>query len=352
MSKSNFEEFRRTAFTKVTPRVVNLSEAELVKTSYLQLGETLPLVIEPNAAELDFAKWAQNNLKFIEAQLLKHGAILFRNFNIKAVSKFEQAVLSISPELMEYQERSTPRTELAKNIYTATEYPAHQTIALHNENSYAHQWPMKLWFFCALAATEGGETPIADSRRVFELLDPKIRERFRQKKIMYVRNYGDGIDLPWQTVFQTREVSVVEDYCRSASMEFEWKDGNRLRTRHVRPAIKTHPKTGETVWFNQAHLFHVSNLSPPVRESLLALFKEEDLPRNTFYGDGSAIESSVLDEIRSVLQQLAVVFRWQEGDLLMLDNMLVAHGRKPFTGPRKIMVAMAEPFVSKTSESQ
>jgi hypothetical protein len=101
------------------------------------------------------------------------------------------------------------------------------------------------------------------------------------------------------------------------------------------------------VWFNQAHLFHISSLNPEVRQTLLSTFKKEDLPRNAYYGDGSPIENSVLDEIREIYQQEAVVFPWEEGDILMLDNMLAAHGRLPFAGSRKVLVGMANPFNDK-----
>jgi hypothetical protein len=79
-----------------------------------------------------------------------------------------------------------------------------------------------------------------------------------------------------------------------------------------------------------------------VREDLLAVVAEEDLPRNACYGDGSPIESDLLDEIRDVYRSVAVQFSWQEGDVMMLDNMLAAHGRTPFKGRRQILVAMAE----------
>jgi alpha-ketoglutarate-dependent taurine dioxygenase len=163
---------------------------------------------------------------------------------------------------------------------------------------------------------------------------------------MYTRNYSERLDIPWQDVFQTTDKAKVEEYCRSAHTEFEWREGNRLRTKQVRQAVATHPKVGETVWFNHAHMFHVSNLQPAVRESLLADFKEEELPRNAYYGDGSPIESSILDEIRGIYQDEAVTFPWREGDILMLDNFLSSHGREPFVGPRSIVVAMAELFTN------
>jgi alpha-ketoglutarate-dependent taurine dioxygenase len=333
----------------IRPRTVSVSQAELVRTEYLEQGSTLPLVVKPNFQNLDLAEWAKSQLELIQTQLLKHGAILFRDFNINSADKFRRFAQSISPTLLKYKERSTPRTEVGGEIYTATEYSADQRIPLHNENAYSFEWPLKLWFLCLQPATEGGQTPIADSRKVTRLLDPKIKERFVRKKVMYVRNYGEGIDLSWQTTFQTTDKSAVEDYCRKAFIEFEWREKNQLRTRQVRPATAIHPVTGETIWFNQAHLFHVSSLEPSLREALLALVKEENLSRNTYYGDGTPIETSILDEIRGVYEDVAVTFSWHEGDVLMLDNMLTAHGRTSFIGPRKVLVAMAETFSDQNS---
>ena len=123
----------------------------------------------------------------------------------------------------------------------------------------------------------------------------------------------------------------------------EWKDGERLRTRAVRPALARHPRSGEVLWFNHATFFHISTLAPEIRSELLELFDEPDLPANTYYGDGSPIELEVLDNLRSIYQRETLRFPWQRGDVLLLDNMMVAHGRAPFHGERKILVGMAEP---------
>jgi alpha-ketoglutarate-dependent taurine dioxygenase len=269
--------------------------------------------------------------------------MLFRGFVMESAGQFEEVIGTVSGRLLDYTYRSTPRTIVSGKIYTSTEYPPHQTIPLHNENSYTRDWPMKIWFFSRICATSGGETPIADSRRVYQRIPREVRERFERKGVMYVRNYGSGFDLPWQEVFQTSDRADVEDFCRKLEMEFEWLPNDQLRTRQVCQAVASHPVTGEIVWFNQAHLFHVSRLPEEVRDAMLTIFAEEDLPRNVYFGDGAAIDSADLDLICEAYEQEKVAFQWEPGDVLLLDNMLTAHARNPFTGERQVVVGMAEP---------
>lgn len=339
-------------FRNLKPQAIRISPNSLIGSEYLSPQEPLPLVLRPQVTDFDLISWVKDNHDYLESNLLKHGGLLFRDFDIGEVSRFELFVRTLSPELMDYLDQHTPRTRVTEAVYTSTEYPADHYIPFHSENSKNHVWPLKIWFFCLQPAASGGETPIADNRKVFQLLDPRIKERFISKQVMYVRNFGEGVGLSWQTAFQTENKNVVEEYCRRSRMEFTWKDRNRLRLRHVCQAIAGHPVTGETVWFNQAHLFHVAGLEPAVRESLLGMFKKEDLPSNAYYGDGGRIEDSVIEEIRECYRTVAVTFPWQPGDLLMLDNMLVAHGRTPFVGSRRVLVAMAEPFGNESARSR
>jgi alpha-ketoglutarate-dependent taurine dioxygenase len=329
----------------VKRKTVSVSAERLIVMEPLMPGVLLPLVISPAYSGIDITEWAQRNCESIDAWLLKHGAILFRGWRMTSVDEFERFATTLAGgDLMDYSYRSTPRSAVSGKIFTSTEYPADQSIPLHNEMAYSRAWPMKIWFHCVKAAEVGGETPIADSRNVFARIDPRVRERFMRKNVLYVRNYGGGLDLSWQNVFQTTNRSEVEAFCLGAGIEFEWRSGDRLRTSQVCQAVARHPRTGEMVWFNQAHLFHVSNLAPEMRDRFLAEFKEEELARNAYYGDGSSIEPSALEEIRQVYRQEAVTFQWQSGDILMLDNMLAAHGRTPFTGSRMVVVAMAMAF--------
>jgi alpha-ketoglutarate-dependent taurine dioxygenase len=245
-------------------------------------------------------------------------------------------------ELATYTYRSTPRTELKNNVYTATEYHPSVNIPQHNEHSYSNSWPMRIGFLCVTPALKLGNTPICDSRKVYQQVPAEVREEFEKKKVMYVRNYS-MIDLPWQEVFQTSEKSLVEAYCRANDMTFEWTEDG-LRTRQVNQASMSHPVTGGKVWFNQAHLFHLSSLTEELQQGLLEIAGEENLPRNAYFGDGTPISIEALHAIRKAYDDNMITFQWQKGDLLLLDNMLFTHGREPFEGPRKVLVGMAREY--------
>ncbi|HEX3130822.1 MAG TPA: amino acid adenylation domain-containing protein [Thermoanaerobaculia bacterium] len=327
----------------------SVADRPLVRTSQGDQGERLlPLIVEPEVRDVDLASWAAAHRGRIDEWLMAHGAVLFRGFfvesDVDSVDRFREVAAAVSPELLSYDDPTTPRTALGSKVYTSTEYPADQTIPHHNELSYNQAWPMRIFFYCVTAPESRGETPLADGRRVYERIDPAVRERFVSRGVMYVRSFGDGVGLPWQTVFQTSDRAEVEAYCRARGMTFEWREGNRLRTRHVRPAVARHPRTGETVWFNQANVHHPSSLPPALRESLLAVAADPDLPMdvNACYGDGTPIPDEDIAAVRRAYEEENVLFPWHRGDVLVADNMLVAHGRSPFSGPRRIVVLMAE----------
>jgi alpha-ketoglutarate-dependent taurine dioxygenase len=291
--------------------------------------------------------WAEENRARVDEVLNSQGAVFLPALKINGSEQFERfATALFGSPLEQYRNPSTPRTQLKGNVYTSTEYPAEETIPLHNENSYTREWVMRIAFFSQLPATRGGETPIADSRRVYDRIPEEVRDRFERLGVQYVRNYG-SVDLSWQQVFQTQEREGVERYCAARGIEYEWLPSGNLRTREVCQAVARHPVSGEKVWFNQAHLFHVSNYRPDVRRSLLDTFGEENLPRNAYYGDGSALRDEDLAVVRAAFAREKVSFPWGLGDLLVLDNMLCAHGREPFSGPRRVLVGMAKPFQGK-----
>lgn len=274
------------------------------------------------------------------------GAVLLRGFDVGGLDGFAAAVRALSGEPLPYTERSSPRTSVKGHIYTSTSYPATEEIFFHNENSYQTSWPMTLFFHCIQPSRERGATPLSDIRQVLKTIDPSVREEFSRRGWMLVRNFDAGFGLPWQEVFNTQDRDEVMRYCSANTMNAEWKASNRLRTIAARKVIYRHPQTRDEVWFNHAAFFHISTLPSYAQEGLQELFTEEDLPNNTYFGDGEVIPDDVMEHIRACYRDCAARFDYHEGDVLVVDNMLIAHGREPFTPPREIVVAMTQPITA------
>jgi len=308
------------------------------------MNDPLPCTVTAPPRD-DFKQWIEVRREEIDELLLRHGAVLFRGFNVSTDARFQEAVARLSGHRLDYIYRSTPRTNVGEGVYTATEYPPGLTIPLHNENAYQRDWPMLLIFGCLQPSARGtGLTSLADTVAVTRRIDREVIRKFENKQVLYVRNYRRDIDLPWQVVFQSESQRGVEDYCARHKIAFEWTPDGGLRTRQRCQAISRHPRTGVPVWFNQAHLFHPSALDKKTQKLLRDTFKEEDFPRNVFYGDGSRIEEADLASIRNAFEMEQVTFQWEVGDVLLVDNMRVSHGRTPYSGNRRVLFAMCEAF--------
>jgi len=306
--------------------------------------KALPLVIHAPAEGTDIQEWLKGRKDELERALADHGAVLYRGFATIDAQTLGRLVEHLSDREFVGTEESSPRSQIEGNVYTSTNYRSDQEIFPHNENSYKKSFPMKLFFYCALPSREGGETPIVDCRAVLRRLDPTIVRTFVEKKWMYVRNFGNGIGIPWREAFNTEDRSVVEQYCRDEDILFEWIGEDSLRTRQVRDPVLRHPSTGELSWFNHITFFNIATLDERIRESLLSICSVEDLPHNTYYGDGTPIEDSVMKQLQDAYISETVVWKWKKGDLIVIDNLLTSHARKSYKGERSIMLAQADPI--------
>lgn len=320
----------------------------MIKTSSLN-QKKLPLVVEAaenydqNVSFESLIETSAAQREFLQNKLLEHGALLFRGYSVDTPEKFEQFVRSFSgKKLLNYIGGASPRIKLGGGVYTSTEYASQYMLSLHNELSYSDKFPEHVYFCCLTASQTGGETPLADSRRVLKNIDPEIVEKFKKRKIRYDRNlYGSsGTGFSWQDAFETEDKSIVENYLIRANVNFTWRNDGGLRLSQIRPATTTHYVTGEEVWFNQAEGFHPSALDPETYQSLISMLSEDEFRLNACFADGGAFDVSTLEHIREVNKKEMALFPWREGDILILDNLLTAHGRMPFTGNRKITLAM------------
>jgi alpha-ketoglutarate-dependent taurine dioxygenase len=322
------------------------SQEQWIKTEPSFPGKNDALLVTPAVDGIDLVDWARQNAEYLEDLVLKHGVVWFHGFAIPTVERFEEFTFAASSSgALEYKLRAGPRRQVKGRVYTSTDYPKDQSIFPHNEGAFQPEFPGKLFFYSVTPAETGGETPIGDNRKITARIPDEIIKRFVDRGgVLYRRNFGGRFGLPWQRVFSTEDKDQVAAICSEKGVDFEWKGDDWVMTEVVGPALVKHPKTGESIWFNHATFFNISALPETIREGLLASFAVEDLPNNTYYGDGSPIEPETLEVLRAAYNAEMVYRPWHAQDLMIIDNILAVHARQPFTGERLTTVAMADPY--------
>lgn len=329
------------------------NEESLITKDFFKANDGhLPLIIKPRFKGVHLVNWLSDNRADFEEALGTYGGILFRGFPIETLSDFGAFVASFKSDPLPYMFRSSPRQEIdkgVKHVYNSTIYPHEEHIKLHNESSYSRSWGMKIVFCCLQPAEEGGETPIADSRKVLKAIAPEIVAKFSTLGVLYKRTLIKDVGMSWQEVFQTEEEAVVKEICEANDIQYEFVTKDHLEIQWHKKAVYQHPVSGDETWFNHIYFFNkfsrYDELGVPYEEEVQA----DLLHSNTLYGDGSEIS---LDEYLNIKQAYAthtVSFMYEKGDILFLDNMLVAHGRNPFKGNRLIATAIMGPAADQES---
>jgi alpha-ketoglutarate-dependent taurine dioxygenase len=319
-----------------------------------------PLVLEPVAGELKdnqsaFIPWCRDNMNHL-TQLLDHaGAVLFRGFASKHPDAFAAFATLLPAHKGRYAAGTTPRSAFDTNVYETTEVLAPYRICLHQEKSYMKDYPARIAFYCREAARRGGETIIGDMRRLLAELPPALVERFLAKRILYRRNFvanGEGVDAgfaplkllhrSWEEAFSTSDEVEVESLCRAAQADFEWQQDGSLTVAYLADAIITHPRSGARAWFNQAASLHMNErvLGQAFAEVQRHYADGKVLPYDIRYGDGSPLTLDDLLPVYEAMERVTVSRPWRQGDILLLDNISVAHGRNPYEGRRDVRVAL------------
>jgi len=292
-----------------------------------------------------FVDWYNERKPDIEKQLLKHGAVRFQGVIISSVNDFQQIVNGISENFLNYVDGNSPRIKLSGNVYTSTEYDKNQRITMHNELSYSATWPNKIYFSCLTPAETGGETLLADSRLILQMMNPAIVEEIKAKGITYIRNLhgGTGMGPSWQDTFETNDKAQAEAYCKANNTTIEWRENDTLRVKQFSRGIINHRITGELLWFNQIDQFHPSHLGAELYEVLQSIYEDtSDFPLNVQFGDGTPVTDDLVTEIMQTIDRAVVAPVWNTNEFLVVDNELVCHGRNPYTGERKVLVSMSK----------
>lgn len=313
---------------------------ELVTVQLPEPPRWAPATVAATVPGIDLADWVSARLDLVDELLAAHGAVRLRGMTTSPTAFGEVVAAVARAPLADYTNRSTPRSRVTGQVFTSTEYSADHAIPMHSEQSYTTTWPRLLGFYGDLPATSGGQTPLASTAQVYDLLPADLVDRFTAHGVCYERWYHPHVDLPWQEVFQTDDPQQLARICADTGIELDWFGDDLPRTRQTAQATVRHPGTGRTVWFNQANLFHPAALPPAVAEPLTRTYADR-MPRTARFGDGSPISAEQVHRIEAAFTEASWVEPWQAGDVVLVDNIAVAHGRRPYRGDRRVLVAMA-----------
>ena len=312
----------------------------------------------------EICSWLAELKAEFDRQVEVFGGVLLRGFDqLRDAGDFERVLTVLTPNLLDYVGGSSPRVAVRGRIMTATETPSNRSIPLHQEMSYTNSPPARIAFFCQTPASEGGETTLADMRRITARLDPEVRARFERRGAGWVVQrclspvYNEAhpaIRKPWTEVFNAADADTAEKIANEKGFYVEWIRGNymKITPRDVLPVTRTHPKTGSVVWFNQVNIFapaaflswaEKDGVHDRVADIRAAMDNAPELLDRVLHGDGTLVSEDDALHIQDVLESYSVPLVWERGDLVVLDNILTGHGRRPFSGERVILAGLIGP---------
>lgn len=323
-------------------------------------GSTVPARVVPvdnGTTTASLSEWCAAHRSELRRLLSDKGAVLLRGFSVETPQDFSEVAHAVSGgALQQYVAGVARRRRIADGVYSSTEYPPDVDMPCHNELAHTRDWPQLILFWCQEPPVAQGQTPLIDGRRILRGLAPATIERFRNKEVTYVRYLHCGDDsgvlernirvldpsgypygLSWQLTYGTSDRGVVERRAREVGASVTWTAEGGALWRETLPAMRPHYLTGEECWFNHVVTFHPSRMPSNARAGI----DEQQYPRNVLYGDGTKIADETVREVRSAMAEEEVVFDWQRGDVLVIDNLLAMHGRRTYSGPRRLLVAMA-----------
>lgn len=298
----------------------------------------------------DPVSWAVERHDTLRALVLEHGGVLVRGLGLSDPAATEAVFRRLTSGLMPDREPFAPRRSYGDGVYSTTKWPPNQQMCMHHEVSYGLEFPGLLLFACLEAPATGGATALADASAVLRDLPRELVSRFEREGWLLTRAYHEEIGASVEEAFGTGDRAAVEHYCRGHAIEFAWQSDGSLHTRQRRGAVLRHPDSGLPCWFNQIAFLNEWTMEPEVHEYLVDMYGADGLPFNTRFGDGGPIDADVVRTINEVYDAHTVREPWQDGDLLLVDNIRTAHSREPFEGPREVLAALGNPVARTDGE--
>lgn len=305
----------------------------------LQAGKPPLLQAETSC---DPVSWVSEYREELRAAVIEYGAVLVRGLGLRNAEEIGAVFRKLGSGLMIERESFASRRIYSEGVYTSSMWPANQPMCMHNELSYRLEFPGLMLFACLRAPDQLGATAIADAPTILNALPARLVGRFEREGWLLTRNYNDEIGASYAEAFGTDDRRAIERYCRANAIEFAWQPDGSLRTRQHRSAIVHHPITGQRCWFNQIAFLNEWTLAPEVREYLLDIYGDDGLPFNTRFGNGDPIDEEIVQLLNQIYEANTIRESWQDGDLMLIDNIRCTHSREPFEGQREVLVAMTD----------
>jgi len=286
--------------------------------------------------------WFREHRQAVISALDNFGAVFFRGFEIDT-RQFQDALDILQPEHFEMIDVVTPRSHVRDTLYTSTQAHPAIRIAQHQEMSYHLHPPSCLGFYCEVASERDGFTPVHDLRRLgrnARRLYPSVLDRFIELGVRYVRNFNQYSFKSWQTCWETTSRAEVEARLQNDATEFEWVDGDWLRTFQRRPAVLREPVSKAEILYPSFGIFHHTFIRHIAEKMGLPLPPSEaEQALACSFGDGSPIPEDFMAWVHEEALTTSVSIPWQPGDFLLLSNLIAGHGRTPYSNLKRTLHA-------------
>lgn len=297
--------------------------------------------------------WAEAHREQLDALILEHGGIVLRGFPLKDASDFNALVHIFPMYKPGYVGGMSPRKQVQGDVLESTRLDKNFKIQLHSEMAYMKKYPPRIAFFCRQAATIGGETIIGKMSEFMKRFPADLAEKIQAHDYHVVRNYAPagntkdaaevlhGDQIGWDEAFYADTREEVEARCRELGMIPSWNEDGSLTLVEVTKPFTVHPKTGER--FYRANL-HVNNAYDDggLAEIQAKIRASQKRPTGHYLSNGEMLSREESNKIVSLFEEIELAWQWQDGDVMILDNLQVVHGRNPFDGPREVMVALLD----------
>lgn len=247
--------------------------------------------------------------------LEKSGAVLLRGFNVD-LGSFSEFVGKMCSKVT----LDPARTFFESNVQKVDAGTA--PIGLHTENSNTPFPPDLVFFYCRKAASNGSQTTLCDGQVVWRFLSDDTRSLFRDHQLRISRNISEP---HWKeyVAFETEGLNSADEVTMEHFEAF----------RHRVPNQKIELQDDMSIFYSLD--------APGARKSLVSkqwAFANSimgpsynyEKPLITFDND-QAISDEILEEIRVVTEAVTKEVQWQDGDVVMIDNTRVMHGRREIT---------------------